>query len=99
MDMHSGRYYRAAVGSYSGFIDPAYENSSYVSASELAGQKSGSVSEKLEENRNEDLAESSESKMASQMVNRIRKMVLVQKRMRTVEIAALDRTRMKKLPK
>ena len=26
-------------------------------------------------------------------------MVLVQKRMRTVEIAALDRTRMKKLPK
>ena len=25
MDMHSGRYYRAAVGSYSGFIDPAYE--------------------------------------------------------------------------
>lgn len=75
------------------------KNSSYVSASELAGQKSGSVSEKLEENRNEDLAESSESKMASQMVNRIRKMVLVQKRMRTVEIAALDRTRMKKLPK
>ncbi len=65
MDMHSGRYYRAAVGSYSGFIDPAYENSSYVSASELAGQKSGSVSEKLEENRNEDLAESSESKMAA----------------------------------
>ena len=39
------------------------------------------------------------AKMASQMVNRIRKMVLVQKRMRTVEIAALDRTRMKKLPK
>ncbi len=38
------------------------KNSSYVSASELAGQKSGSVSEKLEENRNEDLAESSESK-------------------------------------
>ncbi len=75
------------------------KNSSYVSASELAGQKSGSVSEKLEENGNEDLAESSESKMASQMVNRIRKMVLVQKRMRTVEIAALDRTRMKKLPK
>ena len=55
------------------------KNSSYVSASELAGQKSGSVSEKLEENGNEDLA--------------------VQKRMRTVEIAALDRTRMKKLPK
>ena len=39
------------------------------------------------------------AKMANQMVNRIRKMVLVQKRMRTVEIAALDRTRMKKLPK
>lgn len=38
------------------------KNSSYVSASELAGQKSGSVSEKLEENGNEDLAESSESK-------------------------------------
>ena len=37
------------------------KNSSYVSASELAGQKSGSVSEKLEENGNEDLAESSES--------------------------------------
>ena len=38
------------------------KNSSYVSASELAGQKSGLVSEKLEENGNEDLAESSESK-------------------------------------
>ena len=75
------------------------KNSSYVSASELAGQKSGSVSEKLEENGNEDLAESSESKNGQPDVNRIRKMVLVQKRMRTVEIAALDRTRMKKLPK
>ena len=37
------------------------------------------------------------AKMASQMVNRIRKMVLVQKRMRTVE-AAMDKIWMK-LPK
>ncbi|MFR4927948.1 MAG: hypothetical protein ACLUB3_08725 [Clostridium sp.] len=75
------------------------KNSSYVSASELAGQKSGSVSEKLEENGNEDLAESSESKNGQPDGKQDQEMVLVQKRMRTVEIAALDRTRMKKLPK
>ena len=74
------------------------KNSSYVSASELAGQKSGSVSEKLEENRNEDLAESSESKNGQPDGKQDQENGAGAEK-RTVEIAALDRTRMKKLPK
>ena len=48
MDMHSGRYYRAAVGSYSGIIGRHMKNGSYVSASELAGQKRAEASKDQE---------------------------------------------------
>ena len=75
------------------------KNSSYVSASELAGQKSGSVSEKLEENRNEDLAESSESKNGQPDGKQDQENGAGAEKNENGGIAALDRTRMKKLPK